>query len=101
MADPLLCAKLERIRRDILERVVHQVTAASTRAVTTLEIVLDDPDARPAECVHAAKSLLDTTTKMSERADLTARIGVLEVQLREERAAIAARREGQRAKERP
>lgn len=101
MADPLFRAKLERIRRDILERVVHHVTAASTKAVTTLEVVLQDNEARPAERVQAAKTLLDTTTKMSERVDLMARISVLETQLREERAAAAARREAQRGEKRP
>jgi hypothetical protein len=96
MADPLFRAKLERIRRDILERVVHHVTAASTKAVATLEAVLQDPEARAAERVQAARTLLDTTTKMSERVDLTARITMLENQLREERAAKEAKARAER-----
>lgn len=61
--DPQYLTEL-RVRRDQQRReIVQQVTKLATKAMTTLEGVMDDRDAHPSSRVAAAGRILDLATK--------------------------------------
>jgi DNA-binding MurR/RpiR family transcriptional regulator len=78
LRDPAFRAELERVRTELIELAADRLAALALRAVDGLAAVLDDPEARAADRVAAARVLLDQTLRLTGEARLRARLEALE-----------------------
>lgn len=76
--DPDFHDRYREARRQAVSHAITRLQQASTRAVDTLQSVMDSTDAPAASKVAAAKIILEMSVKAVEMEDLEARISSLE-----------------------
>lgn len=75
--DPAFKGELQKLRGEMLQRTVGQLTAASTEAVRTL-VLLQQPSNPGTVRLGAARAVLEVGMKIREAADFEVRLAALE-----------------------
>jgi len=74
-------AALHEAQDDLLATVARRAVATMGEALSTLESIMIDPSAPPANRVHAARACLDVALKLAEEHSLAERVATLEARL--------------------
>jgi DNA-binding MurR/RpiR family transcriptional regulator len=74
----------QKARRDAVAQAIGRLQQSCSKAVKTLEVVMDDGDAPASARVAAAKAVLDTALKAIEIDDIQQRLEALEQAVRAE-----------------
>src|SRR5712691_8658616 len=72
LKEPTFQAAYREARRAVVQHAIAQVQRATATAVSTLESVMQDPEAPASARVSAAKAILETAVKAVEVEDLEA-----------------------------
>jgi hypothetical protein len=83
LLDPAFASALAKARRQAFERLLDQVPAALTSAISLLRSVVEDPVADAGLRVRAAGLLLNLMARGEDLMELTERLGAIETRLTE------------------
>ena len=88
LSDPCFKVALQDARREAFSGTIAMLQASSSRAVKTLNEILDDPEGRPADRLAAARAIIDFGLRSFELWDISTRLSNLEAQNMRESAQI-------------
>lgn len=78
LTDPTFKAHLARAEGALIDGATRRLLRAQERAVSTLEEILQDSEARPSVRLRAAQIVIDAMLKLRELRNIEARLQVLE-----------------------
>lgn len=84
MRDPDFLAALHQAEADALAAVSRELVTLASKAASTLDRVLDDPQARDSSKVRAADVVLGRILQLRELVDIEQRLAALEVKQSEQ-----------------
>lgn len=76
--EPAFAAALRRAESRIIDEAARRLARVTTKAIATLEAMLDDPSVPAATRVRAALGVLDQAIRLRELRDITERVAQLE-----------------------